>query len=51
MNAKNTKPIIGNQQLPYSVTITTPDGYDNFFLGTDFAEPHVSLNPKNPLHD
>jgi len=29
--------------------ITTPDGYDNFNLGTDFAEPHISQNPNNPL--
>jgi hypothetical protein len=29
--------------------ITTPDGYDNFNLGIDFAEPHISQNPINPL--
>ncbi|MCU0371819.1 MAG: T9SS type A sorting domain-containing protein [Ignavibacteria bacterium] len=49
LNMKNAKPVIGNQMVPFSVAVTTPDGYDNFFLGTDFAEPHVSLNPKNPL--
>jgi len=32
-----------------SSVITTADGYDNFFLGTDFAEPHISMNPNNPL--
>ncbi len=25
--------------------ITTPDGYDNFNLGFDFAEPHMTQNP------
>jgi hypothetical protein len=29
--------------------ITTPDGFDNFNLGVDFAEPHLSQNPNNPL--
>jgi hypothetical protein len=29
--------------------ITTPDGYDNFDLGTTNAEPHLSTNPLNPL--
>lgn len=32
-----------------SSVVTTTDGFDNFFLGTDFAEPHISMNPKNPL--
>jgi hypothetical protein len=32
-----------------SSAVTTPDGYDNFYLGTDFAEPHISMNPLNPL--
>ena len=32
-----------------SVINTGADGYDNFFLGTDFAEPHMSVNPNNPL--
>jgi hypothetical protein len=30
--------------------VTSTDGYDNFFLGVDFAEPHISSNPLNPLH-
>lgn len=30
-------------------TVTTDDGFDNFFLGLDFAEPHMSSNPMNPL--
>ncbi len=28
--------------------ITTADGYDNFDIGTDFAEPHMSENPNAP---
>lgn len=29
--------------------ITSTDGWDNFDLGVDFAEPHMSTNPRNPL--
>ncbi|RKY96479.1 MAG: hypothetical protein DRQ13_05830, partial [Ignavibacteriae bacterium] len=29
--------------------ITDSDGYDNFNLGVDFAEPHVTQNPNNPV--
>ena len=29
--------------------ITDGDGYDNFNLGVDYAEPHLSQNPNNPL--
>ena len=29
--------------------VITVDGYDDFNLGADFAEPHVSQNPLNPL--
>jgi len=29
--------------------VITIDGYDDFNLGVDFAEPHVSQNPLNPL--
>lgn len=28
-----------------SSIITTPDGFDNFHLGTDFGEPHIATNP------
>lgn len=31
------------------ITITDDDGFDNFFLGIDFAEPHISSNPSSPL--
>lgn len=34
---------------PVMAPVTTPDGYDNFFLGVDFAEPHISTHPSNPL--
>ena len=41
------------QQINYSenpfAVITTADGFDNFNLGTDFAEPHMSQNPNDPL--
>ena len=29
--------------------ITTDDGYDNFDIGVDNAEPHMASNPLNPL--
>ena len=29
--------------------ITTPDGYDNFDVGVDNAEQHISANPNNPV--
>jgi len=29
--------------------VITVDGYDDFNLGVDFAEPHVSQNPLNPV--
>ena len=28
--------------------ITSEEGFDNFYLGIDFAEPHMSANPNNP---
>lgn len=28
----------------------TIDGFDNYFLGTDFGEPHIVTNPRNPLN-
>lgn len=31
-------------------TITTINGYDNFFLGVDFGEPHIVANPNDPLN-
>src|SRR3990172_2444061 len=41
------------QNINYSdnplFVITTADGFDNFNLGVDFAEPHMSQNPNDPL--
>ncbi len=31
-------------------TVQTVNGYDNFYLGTDFGEPHIATNPRNPLN-
>jgi photosystem II stability/assembly factor-like uncharacterized protein len=30
------------------IMVTSEDGFDNFLLGIDFAEPHISANPNNP---
>jgi hypothetical protein len=32
---------------PFSVVIDE-EGYENFNIGVDFAEPHISMNPQNP---
>ncbi|MFA5404421.1 MAG: T9SS type A sorting domain-containing protein [Ignavibacteria bacterium] len=45
-STRNNPPV---QQRPIVPPIISSDGYDNFFLGVDFAEPHVSSNPQNPL--
>lgn len=46
-------PIEYLQNINYSQNpvplITTVDGFDNFNLGVNFAEPHMSQNPTNPL--
>jgi photosystem II stability/assembly factor-like uncharacterized protein len=34
---------------PVLTVITSADGYDNFDLGVDFAEPHMASNPLDPL--
>lgn len=34
--------------VPPLEQMITIDGYDNFYLGLSTAEPHGSLNPKNP---
>ncbi len=39
---------INYDDSPWMV-ITTSDGFDNFNLGVDFAEPHISQNPNNPV--
>ena len=33
-----------------SIITTSADGYDNIYLGTDFGEPHVAINPTDPLN-
>jgi len=43
---RNLSPVQHRQIL---APVTSTDGYDNFFLGVDFAEPHISSNPLNPL--
>ena len=43
---RNLSPVQHRQIL---APVTSTDGYDNFFLGVDFAEPHLSANPMNPL--
>ncbi|MFO7613504.1 MAG: T9SS type A sorting domain-containing protein [Bacteroidales bacterium] len=30
-------------------TVVTINDYDNFYLGVDFAEGHISENPRNPM--
>jgi hypothetical protein len=37
----------GNQSQP--MTITDAQGFDNFEMGTDFYEQHMTSNPNNPL--
>jgi hypothetical protein len=31
-----------------STIYTTTDGFDNFFLGNDFGEPYIAVNPTDP---
>jgi len=38
-----------NYHSDSEVDIITINGFDDFNLGVDFAEPHVSQNPLNPL--
>lgn len=33
---------------PMPSTVVTIDGYDNYFLGVDFAEGHISADPNSP---
>ncbi len=39
---------IHNQYDNVDAIPITVNGYDNFFLGTDFAEAHISENPRSP---
>ncbi|MCW8803030.1 MAG: glycoside hydrolase, partial [Ignavibacteriaceae bacterium] len=38
-----------NYHSDSELDVITIDGFDDFNLGVDFAEPHVSQNPLNPL--
>ena len=40
-----------NSYVPdvYTADVITIDGFDNFNIGVDFAEPHMSVNPTDPL--
>ena len=38
-----------NYHSDSELDVITIDGFDDFNLGVDFAEPHVSQNPINPL--
>jgi hypothetical protein len=43
-------PGTGPHPSPNTITVvSSSDGYDNPNLGVDFAEPHMSTNPLNPL--
>lgn len=37
------------QHRPLPPPVTGSDGYDNYYMGIDFAEPHISSHPSNPL--
>jgi len=39
-----------NQLDAVNSTVQTVNGYDNFYLGVDFGEPHIVTNPRNPLN-
>ncbi|MCB0822079.1 MAG: exo-alpha-sialidase [Bacteroidales bacterium] len=39
--------IQGSTKAP-SVVVTDADNFDNFYLGVDFAESHISVNPTDP---
>ena len=40
--------VSNNQNDNVDATVIVVNGYDNFFLGTDFAESHISENPRMP---
>ncbi len=44
-------PDVINSYVPenYITDVITVDGFDNFNLGVDFGEPHMSVNPTDPL--
>lgn len=38
-----------NPDVLQDAVVTDSDGYDNFNLGNNFAEPHITQNPMDPL--
>lgn len=36
--------------LPQGMLIETVNGFDNFYLGTDFGEPYIATNPRDMLN-
>lgn len=49
---KDSLPETMRSLIPKIFDITPPvtvDDYDNFNMGTDFAEVHISVNPNNPV--
>lgn len=36
-----------NHQIPQMLVVTTPDGYDNYDMGVDFAEGNIAQHPTN----
>jgi len=52
-NVDNTLHLIPQPSIPPNSPIgreiiTSNVGFDNFYLGVDFAEPHMAANPNNP---
>lgn len=41
---------VGNQNIQLPLVVTGSDYFDNFDIGIDFAEPHLSVNPTNALN-
>lgn len=39
-----------NPPFPQNMIIETVDGFDNFYLGTDFGEPYIATNPRDILN-
>ncbi len=52
-NVDNTMHLTPPESVPANSPLgrdilTSDEGFDNFYLGVDFAEPHISANPNNP---
>lgn len=45
--SKYWETVADNPVEPMAI-VTDDAGYDNFDLGVDFAEPHITTNPRNP---